>query len=109
MGLDKECLKDTPYAMPAEVDHTKFKDTPGRFFTPLQQCLFHTNKPSTKVDHDSTNLHTICSETLRCKTDSGFFAVGPALPGTPCGGEDDYCINGWLIYERRSSQFVAGP
>lgn len=80
-----ECLTDSPKKHEKELDHTRFLDTPGQFYTAKKQCeILLRDKdavvlPSQKLDQICHNLH--------CKTPhrSGFYYAGPALDGTTCG------------------------
>ncbi|CAH0551239.1 unnamed protein product [Brassicogethes aeneus] len=87
-----DCLTDWGSG-PKLLDHSKFSDTPGRFYTAKRQCEILL-RDRDAIMSPNQQLNTICYN-LQCKTPnrSGYYFAGPALDGTQCGLKQ-YCYGG---------------
>ncbi|KAF8773531.1 A disintegrin and metalloproteinase with like protein [Argiope bruennichi] len=94
---DKKCLFDEPQGTPSkDQDHEKFKEKPGQVWDAHDQCKIFLRDEDATVFNE-TVFSSVCHETL-CKTPRriGYYAAGPALEGTFCGGKK-WCKNGECV------------
>ncbi|XP_035208196.1 A disintegrin and metalloproteinase with thrombospondin motifs 18-like, partial [Stegodyphus dumicola] len=94
---EKKCLLDAPQGSPSKGrDHSKYEEKPGQVWDAHDQCkIFLRDEDATLFNE--TVISMVCQETL-CKTPHriGYYAAGPALEGTFCGGKK-WCQRGECV------------
>ncbi|KAK5647460.1 hypothetical protein RI129_002352 [Pyrocoelia pectoralis] len=96
-----KCLHDSSDIPNKALNHSIYKDMPGKIFTAKKQCEILLRDQDATVSSNQ-ELSKIC-DSMECKTPhrGGSYFAGPALQGTECG-KKKHCYGGECVSETLS-------